>query len=148
MATSRRPVSLTIDLEGPFFRADVKKTVRQNIRDAMDEVAKAGEREVKARLTAGGREGFHTIPFVRGRTVSVRPPGRRWATHARISVMTDGMERAEAIRTLAIAAGRHNPFPYGTTKGAEGRTHAFARTKAMLRQLIVRAAGDLAKGLN
>ena len=88
---------------------------------------------------------MHTIPYVRGRTVSLS--GKRWATHARISVSTAGMDKPEAKRTLAIAAGRRYGT-HGTTKGAEGRTHAFSRTKAALKQLIVRAADDLTEGLN
>ena len=143
-----QPISLTIDLEGRFFTADVRRTVRQNLRALSEALAEQGEAEVKARLAGGGREAAHTARLVRGRTHAVASRGgRQWALTAVISPYTDDLDGPQAVRALAIAAGRKNPIPHGRTRGAEGRTHAFARTKRALRIAGKAAAVDLVKGL-
>jgi hypothetical protein len=117
-----KPV-LAVKLEGPFFTRDPRKTFRQNIRSYMDKVAEVAEADVQARLT-GSREADVTRAEVQGRTSSLA--GKRWAVTARVSVSAAGYTRAEAIRVKAIAAGRKRGI-HGTTRGAEGRTHAFSR---------------------
>lgn len=139
-----RPV-LGITLEGPFFARQPSRTFRQNIRVFMDRVAQVGEAEVKRRLLTDGREGAHTEPFVLGRTRSLS--GRRWACTARVSVSTQGLSAPQAIRRQAIAAGRHQLFPHGTTRGAEGQTHAFRDSRKAVEDAMKAHAGDLTKGL-
>lgn len=95
----------------------------------MDRVAEIGEAEVKRRLDSGA-SAAEIQPHVVGRTSSLT--GRRWAVTARVSVSTAGLGRAEAVRRQAIAAGRHDPNPRGTTRGAEGETHAFRDARSSI----------------
>lgn len=146
MASRRR---LGIELEGPFFQRDPARTCRANIRDFMDRVAEIGEAEVKRRLDSGSSAAA-TRPYVVGRTRALS--GRRWQCTARISVSTAGLTRAAAIQRQAIAAGRHNPTSssgrrLGTTKGAEGETHAFRDARASTIAAANRSADMLTKDL-
>jgi hypothetical protein len=139
-----------ITVSGPFFERDPRKTFRQNIRAYMDRVAELAEADVKARMS-GSAEAAATAPYVVGRTRSLG--GKRWAVTARISVSTAGLTRREAIRRQAIAAGRHTSVTQGgrrigTTRGAEGRTHAFRRAGAAIGRLAQANVGVLTKGLD
>lgn len=127
---------LAVTYEGPFFSHQPGRTFRQNIRAFMDRVAEVGEADVKSRLT-GSAEAESTAPHVVGRTRALS--GRRWACTARVSVSTVSLDRAQAIRRQAIAAGRHTAVTrtgrnIGTTQGAEGRTHAFRDSKGAVLQ--------------
>jgi hypothetical protein len=69
-----------IDLSGPFFKRDVKKTVKGNIRRMHQGLADEGERTVKSLypvLTGAGQAG------VVGRVQSLR--GRSWMANTVIS---------------------------------------------------------------
>lgn len=73
-------VLMAVDLDGPFFQRDPKKTVRQNIGRMMEGLAREGEDMVRARypvFTGAGRRG------VVGRVHSLG--GKRWALTAVIS---------------------------------------------------------------
>lgn len=123
---ARRP-TLGIELSGPFFERDPRLQWRDNVKAFMDRVADIGEAEVQRRLSRGASAAA-TRDHVVGRTRALS--GRRWACTARVSVSTAGLIAPAAIRRQAIAAGRHNPTTrtgrtIGTTKGAEGETHAF-----------------------
>jgi hypothetical protein len=123
-----------VDMSGPFFRRDPKKTFRKNLRDFMDEVAELGEADVVAQLRAGEgrrasiRGGGRVSQFVQGRTSSIR--GKRWAVTAVVSVRPVG-DRKRAVAIMAAAA------------EIEAREHVFRRTTARLRK----ARTNLVKGL-
>jgi len=142
--------TLTVELSGPFFERQPSRTFRQNVRAYMARVAEIAAAEVQARLAAGGREGAATRPHVVGRTRSLS--GRQWACTARVSVSTVGLSRPSAIRRMAIAAGRHTPVSrtgrnLGTTRGAEGRTHAFRDSKKAIQDAAQANVGLLLEGL-
>ena len=147
---ARARPTLGITLEGPFFERDPRKTFRANIRTFMARVAEVAEAETRRRMAAGAREGAHTAPFIVGRTHALG--GKKWAVTARVSVSTVGQSRPEAIRRQAIAAGRHNPTTragrnVGTTRGGEGRTHAFRDGKKAVEDAAQANIDKLLEGL-
>lgn len=95
-----------VTLEGNFFRRDPGKTLRANVRDMLDELAAWMEGEVQSQVSghAGSMPAYtgwsrdHTV----GRTESLA--GKRWGTWAVVSANTEGMSKADAIRTKAAAA--------------------------------------------
>lgn len=129
-----------VELSGPFFTKDVRKTVRQNIMDLMDGLAAEMERDVRSKIA--GKETKGAMPYstgwtrrhVIGRTRSVR--GRRWQTWARVSVNTQGMTRRQAIRTKAAGA------------SIERRWHIFRRETFRGRRIAKKAYADLTRGLD
>lgn len=131
------PVRVKVDLDGPFFRRDPRKTFRKNVREFMDEVAGLGEETVKGALRAGesGRQPLRAITpervsgHVRGRTSSLT--GKRWALTAVVSVDTSGRDRRQAIAIKAAAA------------SIERRTGVFRKSTSAIR----RAKTNLLKGL-
>jgi hypothetical protein len=144
-----RPV-LGITLEGPFFERDPRKTFRQNVRRYMDRIAEVGEAEIKRRET-GNASAASTRDHVWGRTSSLA--GKRWAVTARVSVSTQGLDKPQAVRRMAIAAGRHVAVTkagrnIGTTKGAEGRNHAFRDGKKAILDAARANAHLLVEDLN
>jgi hypothetical protein len=130
----------SISMKGPFFTADIRKTVTENKRDFLDTLAKAGESDVQAQLRAGqsqrlplgggiqpGRVSAHVV----GRTSNLQ--GRRWRATAKVSVNTQGLSRKQAIKLMAAAS------------WLESQIHAFRRTRGRLARLARKA--DLLKGL-
>lgn len=98
-----------VELDGPFFTRDVRKTVRQNIADFEETLAEYGE--AKARAALEGKRG--SMPRwtgwsherIVGRTRSeMRRGGKAWQVTAVVSANTDGMSKADAIRTKAAAS--------------------------------------------
>lgn len=133
----RSPTS--IDLSGPFFTKDPRRTFRQNIRDFMDVVAKEGEEDVKTQMRSGegGRKPMRGIQPARvsghvvGRTRSLG--NRRWSTTAVVSVNNTGLTQRQGVTLMAAAS------------VLERRHRYFRRTLSRLRK-----AGktvDLLKGL-
>lgn len=139
MARGRTPIAQTIDLSGPFFTHDPRKTFRKNVRELMAHVAEEMEADVKAQLQQGegSRKPLRDIRpervsgHVRGRTVSLR--GKPWAVTAVVSVNNSGFSRAQGKRLMAAAA------------SLERRGHAFRRTASRIRKAI--KSVDLTKGL-
>lgn len=138
-----------VTFSGPFFARDPRKTFRENARDLMDAIASDGQRI--ARELATGPEG----DAVRGRVIgrSHALTGRRWALTAVVSVSTAGLDRRQAIRLRAIAAGRHDPVTaggrrIGTTQGLEGRAHTFRRSAGRMRRMRADAVARLTRGLD
>jgi len=107
---ARKPkFASTITFDGPFFEKDPTKTFRQNIRELMDEIAAAGESDVKAQLQQGqgdryplgmglGRVSMHVV----GRTKNLS--GKRWAVTAIVSPRTAGMSPKQAVKVMAAAS--------------------------------------------
>jgi hypothetical protein len=150
--------SLGIDIEGPFFRVDLDKTMAENAGAFVAELAKVGEREAKRRVAGAPRRTAgpsYSGRFIVGRTQALN--GKRWAMTAVISayggINDAGLSKPEAIRVQASLAGRHNPiakwngafYNIGTTPGHEGTSKVFARTAASLRRLVKKL--DITKGL-
>jgi hypothetical protein len=126
-------------MSGPFFTKDPKKTFRQNVRDMMDQLAAAGESDVRAQMQAGegSRKPLRGISpdrvsgHVRGRVDSLA--GKRWALNAVVSVNNSRLSRQGGISLMAAAS------------RVESETHAFRRTAARSRK--VSKMTDLMDGL-
>ncbi len=113
-------VTARVTLDGAFFTRDPGKTLRANVRDMLEGLAAEMEREVKGIIAgaAGSMPGYtgwsyeHTI----GRVESYS--GKQWGTWAVVSANTEGMSKADAIRTKAAAATIERRFhPYRRVKG-------------------------------
>lgn len=130
----------SISTKGPFFTADIRKTVAENKRAFLDEVATAGQEDVRAQLRAGesgravlggGISPARVSGHVHGRVISLT--GKHWVATAKVSVNNVGFSRKQGIKLMAAAS------------YLEGTTHAFRRTRGRLTRLGKRA--DLIKGL-
>lgn len=126
-----------IDLSGPFFTRDPRKTVKQNIRRLMEALAEEGERNVKGLMPQRTGE---TARGVVGRVENLR--GKRWAA------------------TLVVSQTR--VFPW-VNKGARGfvgrgeaeyrggkleaRHHMFRKTASAMRRSRKILAANLTEGL-
>jgi hypothetical protein len=120
---------LQVDLSGPLFSRDVKKTVRNNIRRMLEGLAEEGERLARSAwpvLTGAGRD--HTEGRVRSLT------GKPW------------------FLTAVISAQHVYPWPNGGAKQyrggkAEQRVGMFRRTASALRSARPVMTANLTKGL-
>lgn len=148
---------LTMELSGPFFTADPRRTYRQNIRDLMDKLASTGENEVRARLYPGA-SAASAGRYIRGRTHSLKT-GKRWATYAVVSSTDRSLSGEEQRKANAQLSGRRvtvvgrvykptNPSrmgrSIGSTRGADGRK-AFSGAIRALRAVARRH--DMSRGL-
>lgn len=133
---------LTLDLSGPFFKADITKTILTNAGRMMEGIAQEGERTAVEALSVGegGREplGANVSPsrasgHVKGRVRSLR--GHPWAFTAVISINNVGFTPEQGIALMAGAS------------EVEAETHAFARTAAALRQARAVLRANLTEGL-
>ena len=130
-------VTARVDLKGPFFERDPKKTIRHNIRDMLDALVAEMEKDVKVQME--GKSGSMpawtgwTRDHVVGRTSSLA--GKRWGLTAVVSANTAGMDRSKAIRTQAAAA------------SIEARFHPFRRTTSAARRARAVLVANLVKGL-
>jgi hypothetical protein len=104
-----------VELRGPFFERDVRKTVRQNIADFEEAIAEYGQ--TKARSNLAAKQGSipawtgWTLDRIIGRTrAEMRRGGKHWQVTAVVSANTDGMSRRDAIRTKAAASGLEARF--------------------------------------
>lgn len=78
-------VTTKVELSGPFFRADPKKTWRQNVRAMMRAIAEEGERSVRNAVTfERGPEPYHIADDITGRVESLG--GKPWALNAVVSI--------------------------------------------------------------
>jgi hypothetical protein len=132
----------TIDLSGPFFTNDPRKTFRQNVRVLMAAVAAEGESDVKAQLRAGesGRypishkvQPSHVSGHVVGRVRSLT--GKPWAVTAVVSVNNSGFTKAQGIALMASAA------------WVESQVHAFRKTTGRIRRARALNTVELLKGI-
>jgi len=154
-----RPRLMTIELEGPFFTADPVKTYRANVRDLMDDLAKAAEAEVKSRLRPGPAANA-VRGYIHGRTYSYKT-GKRWASYMVVSSTDRSLDGATQRRVNAQLSGRRLAVtgrqfvyggawakrpgtPIGTMRGADGRK-AFAGAARGFRAVINGA--NLTKGI-
>ena len=135
-------IATTIDMSGPFFRHDPRKTFRQNVRVMMAAIAAEGEDDVRAQLEAGqdrrapisaGVQPARVSAHVVGRVQSL--VGHPWAVTAVASVNNSRLTKRQGIALMAAAS------------VLERREHAFRRTAARLRRARAVNKAELLKGL-
>lgn len=135
------PVSVQskVELIGPFFTHDPGKTLYANIGVMLAGLSDEMESTVRGDITSHAgdmpRWTSHTADHVSGYTTSP-VTGKHWALWAAVGVPTTGMDRKQAIRTKAAAA------------GIERRWHPFRRVKSAVYRARALISADLAKGLN
>lgn len=135
-------LATSIDLKGPFFQKDPRKTFRQNARVLMDALAREGQEDVRVQMRQGqaGRAPIsadvrpaRVADHVVGRTTSLK--GRRWALTAVVSVQNSGLSESKAIALMAAAS------------RVEAKTHAFRRTTGRIKRSRKINTAELMKGL-
>ena len=103
----------------------------------MDDLAAEAERDIKGQIAgrAGSMPAYtgHTYDSIVGRTESLT--GKRWGLTMVVSANTNGMGRAEAIRTKAAAA------------TIERRWHVFRKTASAIRRARAVLGANLTKGI-
>lgn len=129
--------NVRVDFSGPFFERDPEKTIRENVRRMLDNLAAEGERDVQgqiaSRAAAMPRYTGWTHDHVVGRVSSLG--GKRWALNAVVSANTSGMGATQAIRTQAAAS------------TIERRWHPFRRTASAMRRARAVLSANLSEGL-
>ena len=135
----RRAAATSIDMTGPFFTHDPRKTFRQNVRTLMIAVAREGEDDVKTQLASGKRDPIsgglgRTTDYVVGRAASVGH--RPWEVTAVVSVNTSRLATEGAITVRAAAS------------VVEAKTHAFRKTTGRIRRARSINRVELLKGIN
>lgn len=124
-----------VELVGPFFRVDPRKTFRQNARVLLQAVAEEGEKNVKARAPyytgRGGDPNAHIRDHIRGRVVSLR--GKPWAL-------------TSVVSSLFHMYNTYNGKHYGYGRKLERKYRFFRRGVASIRKQR-REATQLLKGL-
>lgn len=125
----------TVELSGPFFTVDVKKTFRGNCRVMLSAIAEEGEKAVKARAPYytgdGGDPDAHIRDFIRGRVTSLT--GKPWQLTAVVSSL---------FHMFNTYNGKH----YGYGRKLERKTRFFRRGVATVRKQR-REAERLLRGL-
>ena len=126
-----------VELSGPFFTRDPRKTVKGNIRKMMANLAQEAEDAVRGQI----QEHASSMPYYTGwsreraigRVESLG--GKDWAATMVVSANTSGMSRKDAIRTKAAAS------------GIERRWYPFRRTSTAIRRSRAILAANLTEGL-
>jgi len=131
-------VTTKVTLEGDFFKRDPGKTLRANIRDMLDALARWMEAEVRAEIAArqGQMPGWTGWSFrqTKGYTTSGKT-GKRWQTWAAVGAVTTGMSKRDAVRTKAAAA------------SIERRFHPYRRVKSGVYRARPIVSANLTKGI-
>ena len=131
-------VTSEVEVSGPFFTRDPRKTFYANLRDMLDKLAAEMETQVKAEIS--GHEAAmpywtgYSRDHVVGYTTS-KETGKRWSTWAAVGSVTAGMDKKEAIRTKASAA------------TIEARFHPYRNVKRNVYRMRALLTADLTKGL-
>lgn len=124
-----------VELVGPFFKVDPRKTFRANARVMLTAIAEEGEKAVKTRSPyytgAKGDPNAHIRDFIRGRVKSLR--GKPWALTAVVSSL---------FHLYNTQNGRH----YGYGRKLERQTRFFRRGVSSIRKQR-REAENLLRGL-
>ena len=132
-------VQTKVELSGPFFRVDPGRTLYRNIADMQDALAEEMQglvrRDIQGRSGSMPSDTGWTTDHVLGYTTG-RRTGKRWALWSAVGVPTEGMSRAQAIRTKAAAA------------SIERRFHPFRNVKSAVYRARALISADLAKGLD
>lgn len=108
-------IKAKVQLQGPFFTLDPRRTMRQNILDFDNALAAYGEAKARSFLDARrgqipGWTGF-TRNRIIGRTrAEMARGGKVWQVTAVVSANTDGLSKKLAIRTKAAASVLESKF--------------------------------------
>lgn len=137
-----RGLITSIDMSGPFFTNDPRKTFRQNARVMLKAVSEEGEADVRLQMRSG-ESGRATISskvtpdrvsgHVVGRVTALT--GKPWQVTAVVSVNNTGMTKRQGTALMAAAS------------RVEAQTHAFRRTTGRLRKAKKVNAAELLKGI-
>lgn len=139
---------------GPLFTKDIRKTVRENIRAAMDELAQEGETAIRELTPVGpGRHEMHLRDSIIGRTRALK--GKKWAVTAVVSpTINQTLPNYRGYATYIETGVRRGTGKYGriTSSDRAGRgtfrgARMFSRGVARMRGRIKAALADLTKGL-
>lgn len=136
---------LTVHLDGPFFTRNPAKTVRGNIRDMLEALAREGEADVRDHSPTGPTGAFRA--GIQGRVESVT--GKRWYLHAVISqthVYPWGQHVGTTIRSGRKQVANRGEAQYRGGK-LERKLHMFRNTASRLRSMRSVIGADLARGL-
>jgi hypothetical protein len=123
---------VSIDVSGPFFQRDPKKTVRQNIRRMLEGLAAEGERGVQSQFGGHIVSGLG-VTGVKGRVQSLS--GKAWAM------------------TAVISQQHVYPWPSGGSRQYRGgkleaRYGMFRRTASAMRRSRAVISANLTEGLD
>ena len=135
MPSRSKYTPVAIELDGPLFSSGLERFLGDNANDLLDHISDEIVRETTSQISShSGQMPYWTgwtLAHVHGTTAG--PRGR--SVFKRLSVFTDtqGMDRTDAIRTKAAAA------------GIERRWHPFRRVATASRKAIRTA--NLVKGL-
>jgi hypothetical protein len=137
-ASSRSAVS--VDIHGPFFRADVEKTLFENIEKMMRGLAEEGAKAARFGLMTGSGSralvtgtGGRVADRVIGRTRSLS--GKRWYAAAVVQVDRSGLSGSDATSLMAAAS------------YVESRTKAISRVSRSIRSSRAVLRANLSEGL-
>jgi hypothetical protein len=132
--------SVDVDFSGPFFKADIDKTLLENVRKMMEGIAEEGEPAAEEGLLTGATRralvsgtGDRVADHVVGRTESLT--GKEWMTAAVVSVNRAGLDQRQAISLMAAAS------------SVERRTRAISRVTRQLRAARAVLRANLTEGL-
>ena len=132
------PAQAKIELSGPFFVRDPRKTVRANIRLMLDglsdELGEAVKGDIVSHQGAMPNWTGWTLDHTYGYTTSPRT-GKHWELWAAVATVSAGMDKKQAIRTKAAAA------------TIEARWHPFRRGKSAVYRARALISANLTKGL-
>lgn len=129
---------LTVETVGPFFERDSRQTIRENIADALEQLAAEGEEQIRGaspHFTGAFRAG------IKGRVTNLA--GKRWKLTAVVSqthVYPWGARGTRGGPSNAKAEYRGGKL--------ERRVHMFRDASRQLRGLRAVLGADLTKGLS
>lgn len=124
---------------GPLFKADIDKTLADNIYTLMLAIAKEGEADVRAQILPVSRS-HETEKGIRGRVESLH--GKKWRYNA---VVSQTREFPWGVHGQRGFPGRGQAIYRGGQ--LEDRLHMFRRTASRLRSARAINVAELAKGL-
>lgn len=134
-------IATSLDLSGPFFRVDPRKTFRANARAMLQAIAEEAAKDIQTQMQAGeaGRAfirvgGGRVSAQVQGYASGVRS-GNKWALTSRVHILNSGLSKSRAISLHAAAA------------RIEARSHPFRRTAGRMRRAKAINRAELLKGL-
>lgn len=121
----------TIELSGPFFTKDVKKTFQANVRAMLEAMAEEGQTDVQSQFT-GHIDTGEGVSGVKGRVHGLS--GKPWE------------------QTMVISQQHIYPWAHGGSKQYRGgrleaKVHMFRRTATRLRKSRAVNVAELTKGL-
>lgn len=143
----------TVQLDGALFAPTAQKTLRQNIRGMLSNMANDGEADARARIAPHRRSG-DLEESIHGRVHSLT--GKKWALTAVVSSQLNRVKKDKSYagyietgyrrrvkKTTIGKDGRERTRSVGVRQGGFKGVHMFQLTARGMRA----SAADLAKGL-